>query len=590
MKTRMYLFALALLVLLLTGCTEPSKSEPDFLVSIRESSAFSVRNNGQHIQPGGDAVFILDMKDGFCVVGADYDGDYRVVVENEQIKLTIFNVEFTSRISLQVTDSYRVISYAPNGGTGETLSIPYDTSLRSRPNTQSGAPLFTRDGYTLESWNTKPDGSGLRIGLGSRATVPEEGLTLYAQWAKWSAEQDFRWSALEDGAAITAYHGSDAVVTVPAVVDGHPVTAIAPGAFQNCDMTRVILPATMVTVADGAFQNCCLTTLTLFDNIESISDAAFTDCNHLRTLQINAMEKPYGTDYRRESCYADKVDLLIQAQGEKKIVFYGGCSTWYNLDSAQLTPLLNRGYRVINMGLNGLSNSVLQMQILGQFLEDGDILLHTPELSSETQMMLREAMQIKDDDKLWCGLEYNYDLMALADLRMLPCALDTFCGYLSQKKTETDYNSVYDKDGKNYCDEFGCVAFFRDETESTLADRVYLDASFIDSNAMERLQFFYDQYQAKGVRVYLSYACVNMDDVPEDQKNNLDMMQWRFREAIEQMNGPIIISRLEDYLFRHDDFYDTNYHLLSRTATENTLRWLRDLQAQMERDGLWEAQ
>lgn len=587
MKSRLYFFTLVLLFLL-TGCTEDSKPEPTLQVSIRESSAFTVQNNGQYIRSGEDAVFLLDMKDGFCVVGADYDGEYRVVVEKDQVKLTFFNVEFTSRISLQVSDNYRVITYVPNQGTGETVSIPYDSSLHLRPNTSIGVSLFTRDGYTLESWNTQPDGSGLRIGLGSRATVPEEGLTLYAQWEKWSAEQNFEWYVRENGVAITAYHGNDAVVTVPAAMDGKPVTAIAAGAFQSGEMTRVILPETMVTVEQGAFQNCDLTTLTLFDNIETISDAAFPGCRQLSTLQINAMEKPYGTDYRRESCYADKVDLLIQAQGEKKIVFYGGCSTWYNLDSTQLTPLLERGYRVINMGLNGLSNSVLQMQILGQFLENGDIFLHTPELSSETQMMLRQSMKIADDDKLWCGLEYNYDLVALADMRMLPGLLDTFCDYLSLKMAKTDYNTVYQKDGKTYCDEFGCVAFLREETEPTLADRVYLDASFIDINAMERLQFFYDQYQAKGARVYLSYACVNMDDVPEDQKNNLDMMQGRFREAIGKMDGPIIISRLEDYLFRHDDFYDTNYHLLSRSATENTLRWLRDLQAQMERDGLWE--
>lgn len=63
-----------------------------------------------------------------------------------------------------------------------------------------------------------------------------------------------------------------------------------------------------------------------------------------------------------------------------------------------------------------------------------------------------------------------------------------------------------------------------------------------------------------------------------------------FREAIDAMNGPVLISRLEDYLYRNGDFYDTNYHLLSDRAEENTALWLRDLLAQMALDERGEGQ
>lgn len=589
MKKHALSFAVfGLVLLLLAGCGNESLVERRIPVSIRENRGFTVENNGQLILPGEDAVFLLHMDPELALMDTDYDAAEYKMLGDGRVQLTVKNVQYPTRVKLQLTSDFAVITYDANDGSGEVIALPHDTSLHSRPNTSNGVGVFEREGYTLESWNTRQDGTGERIGLASRVSVPDGELTLYAQWARWSAAADFDWTVTENTVTITGYHGSDPVVTVPAVLDGKPVTVISEGAFQNCNMTGVILPPSMVTVEDGAFRECSLETLTLSDNIETIGDKAFLDCDKLQTLRINAVEKPYGTSYRRESCYADKVDLLLQAQGSKKIVFYSGCSIWYNLDSTQLAPLVEQGYRPVNMGLNGLSNSALQMQIMGHFLEDGDILFHTPELSSETQMMLKPAMDKEDDNKLWCGLEYNYDLVTLVDMRTLPGLLDTFSDYLASKTEGTSYASVYMKDGNRYYDEYGTIPFYRDHTEPELPNRVYLDSSYINDAAMARLQAYYDWYQANGVRIYVSYACVNMDDVPEEQRNNVDMIEWNYHKAFEAMNGPVVISHLDDFLFHNSDYYDSNYHLRSETARENTRIWMRDLKAQMLRDGLWE--
>lgn len=105
---------------------------------------------------------------------------------------------------------------------------------------------------------------------------------------------------------------------------------------------------------------------------------------------------------------------------------------------------------------------------------------------------------------------------------------------------------------------------------------------------MDRLEGYYDWYQSLGIRIYVSYACVNMDAVPEDQRGNTALMDGLFRSAIEEMDGPALVSRLEDYLYQSEDFYDTNYHLKTEPAKENTTRWLRDILAQLEQDGLRE--
>ena len=589
MRRRLYLSLFALFLLLLSGCGDGPGPETRIQVSILEATGFTVENNGQFIQPGESVEFLLNTDYGLSLVGTDYDGVYHTAVSGRQIRLTLENVQYPTRVALELTDRYSSITYEPNGGTGEAVTVAYDTTVHLRPNTSIGTDIFSREGYTLTGWNTRADGTGERVGLGSRVSLPGKELTLYAQWAKWSSEEDFDWVHDENGVSVTGYHGNDAILIIPAAIDGKEVARIASGAFLNCAMTEVVLPNTLTAVEDGAFQNCALETLTLSDNIESIGDGAFTGCEQLKTLRINAVEKPFGANTRRESCYADKVDLLILARGHKKIVFYGGCSTWYNLDSSMLSPLLDQGYRVVNLGLNGTVSSSVQMQILGNFLEGGDILFHTPELSSPKQMLLDLAMD-ENDDKLWCGLEYNYDLFALVDLRTVPGALDSFCGYLAKKGNGTSYAAVYRVNGSPFWDEYGCIPFYREQTESEweLPDRVYLDPSATAGDGMARLKAFCDLYQSRGVRVYFSYACVNMDDVPEEQRGNVELMDSLFRQAVEGMDGPVLISTLSDFLYHRGDFYDTNYHLLSEQAGANTAIWLRDLRAQMERDGLWE--
>lgn len=116
----------------------------------------------------------------------------------------------------------------------------------------------------------------------------------------------------------------------------------------------------------------------------------------------------------------------------------------------------------------------------------------------------------------------------------------------------------------------------------------YLDPAFLDTEAMARLGDYYAWFQSQGARVYVSCACVNLDAVPEEQRNNAALLDSLLREAVDQMEGVALISSVEDYLYRNSDFFDTNYHLVTQAATENTALWLRDLRAQMERDGVWE--
>lgn len=594
---RFSLFLAALALALALSACGGGEAYDRIQVSIVETAGLTVENNGQWIEPGENAEFLLTVSPGREISNVLYDGTYRLSAEGNRVRLELLGVCYPLRAKVELTQAedpagqtdllrdYRTITYDPNGGAGESAAETYRVTVHTRPNTSQGPDGFEREGYTLTGWNTAPDGSGTAVGLGSRVTVPAEGLTLYAQWQRWMDGDLFDFEEGEDGLRITGCRGEEDTVVIPANLDGKPVTAIAAGAFAGCGAKRVVLSPSLVAVEDGAFAGAALEELTLFDSIETVSDAAFADCARLRTVHINAAEEPYGYQYRRESLFADKVDMLINARGMQKLVFYGGCSMWYNLIGSEAVHAFPE-YTVINMGLNGTVNSLIQMEILEEFLEEGDILFHAPELSSAQQLLLDTDMH-SGDDKLWCGLEYNYDLLALVDLRGVGGVFDSLTEYLQKKQPGGSYADEYkDASGNVIMDGTGSITLIRTQpVRLSETDEVTLDPADLDGG-LPALARIYGEYGAKGIRIYFSYACIDREALPPEQQDNGPEMERRLQELIEAMDGPAVISTLEDYFYGTRDFYDTHYHLLTPQAYGNTEKWLRDLTARMAADGL----
>lgn len=577
---------------LLTGCALKAKApaqeqteENRVRISVAEGETFTVTNNGRQAIIGEDVTFEIFAEPGYALTETDYRGTTRLWQEGERILLTLEGVHYPTQVHLTLSNRFFSLTYDPNGGEGEPFTLRQEKKYHLRPNTSNGEELLPRPGYTLLGWNTDPDGRGTAVGLGSRVTVPDEGLTLYAQWAQWTREEAFLWEETEGVARITGYTGGEETLVIPETLEGLTVREIGAGAFAGCRARTIVLPRTMVTVADGAFCKSAVETLYLFDNVESIGDGALQDCENFTTLHINAAEAPSGYGKRKESCYADKADLLILAQGKPKLVFYGGCSMWYNLDIAQVLDAYGNSFAIIDMALNGTVNSQLQLEILSYYMEPGDVLFHTPELSSPFQMLTTVHMGRKDTP-LWSGLEYNYDLLALVDMHHITGVLDSFSWYLSRKQGETSYEDRYtDSQDRSYFGPYGEVPFQRFvPIQGELGDDVTLTVEDLRPEGLERLGCWYRTFSQRGIQVYLSYACLNRDALPAGQWENADAVEAAFRSAVEGMEGVTLISRLKEYVYTRGDFYDTNYHLLSSQAGRNTRCWLRDLGAYLPPD------
>ncbi len=136
-------------------------------------------------------------------------------------------MQVPTRVRLTLSHDARTIHYLANGGkgldgVGSEVTESYDIREHRRPNVSIGTDLFAREGFTLTGWNTKPDGSGQRVGLGSRVTVTDE-LTLYAQWEEWTDADRFTCRITEIGATVTGCSETGEKLVVPETLEGAPV-------------------------------------------------------------------------------------------------------------------------------------------------------------------------------------------------------------------------------------------------------------------------------------------------------------------------------------------------------------------------------
>lgn len=135
-------------------------------------------------------------------------------------------------------------------------------------------------------------------------------------------EGDFTYQLYTDHAALTAYTGEDAFVSVPEEADGLPVTAIK-GAFAgNTAVQLVDLPKTVTAVSYGtggigafedctalqavsmiltsrveyhSFRNCsALQTATLPQTVTLVGAGAFAACTSLNTLRVDSSDCTFG--------------------------------------------------------------------------------------------------------------------------------------------------------------------------------------------------------------------------------------------------------------------------------------------------------
>jgi hypothetical protein len=90
------------------------------------------------------------------------------------------------------------------------------------------------------------------------------------------------------GLTITGYEGPAGAASIPASLNGLPVTSIGSKAFGSCtNLTDVTIPASVTSIGSAAFYDCTsLTNVTIPTSVISIGDHAFAFCARLNHLTI----------------------------------------------------------------------------------------------------------------------------------------------------------------------------------------------------------------------------------------------------------------------------------------------------------------
>lgn len=109
----------------------------------------------------------------------------------------------------------------------------------------------------------------------------------------------FTYSTENNYVTLTGYLGiAPTALTIPATLEGKPVTSISADAFRDIPLTNVVIPDSVISVGDSAFFGTGISSVTLPANLVSIADSAFSGsiavANNLSDVTIPASVTSIG--------------------------------------------------------------------------------------------------------------------------------------------------------------------------------------------------------------------------------------------------------------------------------------------------------
>lgn len=592
------IFAVALMAFVLTlicGCN-PEYVHPKVNVTIVDSVFFTAETPSGAIESGEDFSTVLDIRSGYKVAECSY-ANYKIDESEGVVRLTLPKITRPSRVIVKCEKIAETspeinlnctIRYEFNGGSTsgtETFFVEEILTHHLRPNTWNGSGL-KKSGFTLYGWNTKADGSGERIGLGSRVTVQHgEKITLYAEWIKQIDGSQILYRAIAPGiCAVTGYRGEGDIepFVIPDKINGLEVVEIASSFTTNMPCGKLtadtlVLPNTVKNVKSNSFLNSSFKEICFSDNIETIEENAFL--YNFKTYRINAVRRPCFQDKNNSTLFADNFDRLILNADMRKLIFFSGCSFAYGVNSNVVNDAFGDKYTVFNMGMNGDINGAFQMEILLNYIVEGDVFIHAPEQMSPAQLMY----SFYTNSTMFVMTEGNYDLLSLADFSDNGGFLRAFSDYL-ELKNQTDECSYSDcRYGEfNIYGDYIESRPYDEQTENdrdiTYSDNNYCYAPELLSEAgIAKLTGYYDVISANGGKVYVSYAPVNISARSGTEIYDKGIEFAQKIESMLSVYGYSSISKVEDYMFKGRYFFDSDYHLNDLGAALRTEQLISDL-------------
>ena len=517
----------------------------------------------------------IEMRDGFTFNGWSQD---KAISNGGSVasKETTYNISASKEITVWANYSANII-YDPNGGTvksgGETYNQEYSVVWYRCPYTLPEKNYFEREGYTLVEYNTKADGTGTAVSLGSRTTIPAEGnLTLYCIWEQQNDAADFTVKTDGTGVAITKYKGTATNVVIPATINGKKVVKISSGAFKGSSVERVVLNSNIVTVENTAFENCKnLTTFVMFDSLASISGKSFTGTT-IKNLRVNAV-----LDLYKEwtvSMINVKFDSFVYevANNDKIFAIYGGSGAYYGFDCAAIDEALGGEYSVINMGVNANLTASIIFEYMSNFLGNDDKVLWAPEAGAA---MFGDT---NFSNRTWGFLAAYYDIFRYVDISNYSRVFDYYSSYASDHAGKQQSYEAF-SDGCNHYGDAPGERAHSDRTNDGYSNYYNSQLKSITNGAYSYIDSIFEKMSANGVKMYYTFAAM------DETATSLDATVFEnLAKTVESTFGLAVISDYTNCLVPHECMYDSEWHLTLEGAKKRTENLIKDILAQIAKE------
>lgn len=526
--------------------------------------------------PHGEDVTVKIRKPagGYYFRTSDYTDAFVMNETDEGLTLIFRNITEDKVIRIYFNHYNAQIIYYPNGGKvefgGESYTERYDTSYRKSVNTNMGTGYFAREGYTQTGWNTRPDGSGVHIGLGSRYNF-ESGNALFAEWAKWT-EGNYKYETESGGDIILTGIEGDAVSTlvIPATINGVVVSEISSDFYCNYKsaVRKIVFPLSMFRIQSGSFDDWNVEEIVFFDNLRYM-DGAFGES--VKTFTINAANMPRYQGINDNAYFAEKIDLLKATRGHKRLIFFAGCSMSYGLKS-ELVEKEFEEYEIINLGVIGGTSAAVQFDMIIPYLTDKDVFIHAPEIMSSWQLM--DSFTV--DNRLFIMVEGNYDILRHVDISKAENVYKAYEDYTRLRISNPPLS--YDNINHNY-NSYGDIIIPRlhDGDQPTFNNNeYYVKTEMLNEKSLSALAGYYKKIQETGATALFSFSPANISAFDNKQLNDLKAFEKFYKNGLPAY-GVEVISDIDPYMMEYKYFFDSDYHLNDKGAEIRTLQLISDL-------------
>ena len=253
----------------------------------------------------------------------------------------------------------------------------------------------------------------------------------------------------------------------------------------------------------------------------------------------------YATEYN--AAIIDKYERLGSID-EPKIILVGDSNVAFGFNSEKIQQVFDMP--VVNMGLHGALDPTFCLELIKRHISEGDIIIVAPQsyASRSSYDWVMTWLTIENNYFLWDGIQTsNYNNMILAFPTYLKRVINLWIGNTGNKQID----GVYARASFN---EYGDIVFPR--PSSRITEERY-GSHFLTSKLSQTLKVYFNEYneyvESKKASLFMSsppILSLTLDGDLASLQNQLEA----------DLDFPMI-SKLENYIYPLEFFYDSGLHL-----------------------------